>query len=242
MAIGGLGDRAEALDRPPRDAQAGTGAGHVRDREGELARTAREMLRRLLEVPEARQRVEQVVELLRVAEPLSLRRLRVDQLQARQRVGLGDRQVDVQERVPVAELGASLVAVMKADRDLRPEPRQPLPGGREPAPQPARDPGQKDIVDGHVARAGCADRLQLLERHRGEGELAGGADPTIEERLRGARPRARGEPPRQAVVPRAHDRIRPPPQTPRPHPAPARPRFRSRPTRPRGPRRGSARS
>ena len=124
VPVGRLGDRAEALDCPPRDADRGPRPGHVGDRQAELARSPGEALGCVAEMLEPAQRVEEVVELLRVAEALALRGLGVDQVEPGERIRLGERQVDVQERVAVAELRVVLVAVVEADRDLRPERRQ----------------------------------------------------------------------------------------------------------------------
>ena len=186
MAVGRLGDRVQALDRAPADRERASRAGNVGDREAELARAAGEPLGGAIEVLVARQCVEEVVELLGVVVLLAGGRLCVDREHPGDRVGLGDRQVDVHERVAVAELALALLAVMEADRDLRPQARQPLAGVLEPAAQAAGDAGEEDVVDGHVARQRGADCLQLRERDSREGELAGGADPAVENGVRGA--------------------------------------------------------
>ncbi len=81
MAVGGLGNREQVLDRTAGDAEGAARPGHVRDREAELARPAGKVLDGVIEVLEPRERVEEVVELLRVAELLALARLQVDRLQ-----------------------------------------------------------------------------------------------------------------------------------------------------------------
>jgi hypothetical protein len=73
--------------------------------------------------------------------------------------------------------------VVEADRDLGPQVGQPLPGVLEPASQAAGDARQEDVVDGHVTRQRAADRLQVGEREGREGELAGAADPAVEDRV-----------------------------------------------------------
>ena len=95
---------------------------------------AGEVLGGAVEGLEPGQRVEEVVELLGVAvAPCAAAVWALIAVEPRERIRLGERQVDVQERVAVAELRLALVAVMEADRDLGPQPRQPLAGVLEPA-------------------------------------------------------------------------------------------------------------
>ena len=200
VAVGGLGDRAEALDRPAVHGERGAGARDVGDREAELARAGGDPLDRTIDVVKARQGVKELVQLLGVAQLLAPLGLGVDALEAQHGVGLTQGEVDVEERVAVAELGRRLAAMVQAHRDLGPQPRQPARAARQPVAQASRDAGEEDVVDRHVAGTGLADRPQLGERDGGEGELPARADPLGE---RGAA---------RAVTELAPDRARQPRQ------------------------------
>ena len=155
VPVGRLGEGAELLDGVTEDHCTLPGPGHVRDREGELARADGQPGHALIEGPEAAERMEEGVERVRVVVELSLLRLRVDQAQSLLWIRLGDRQVHVHERVSVAELALLLLAGVQADGALDSEVLGDPAGLRQPAAKRTGDDRQDDVVHGGALAARC---------------------------------------------------------------------------------------
>ena len=154
--------------------------GDVRDRERELARAGGQPGHSLVEGAEAAERVKEGVERVGIVIELPLPRLRVDQPQALGGVILRDRQVDVHERVAVAELALLLLAGVQADRALDAQVLGDPADLGQPAAKGPGDHGQDDVVDGGALRSGVLDPLQPLEGEAGPGDLPARADVLVE--------------------------------------------------------------
>ena len=99
-------------DRRPR-------AGNVGNRQAELSPAAGEPAGDLLDALHSAESVEELVQLIGVIKLLTLPSFGADEVESHQRVRFSDREVDVHERIAVAEVGLRLVAVVEADRNLR---------------------------------------------------------------------------------------------------------------------------
>jgi len=118
VPVGHLGERVDRVDGPPERRDGAARAGDVRHVEREHVRAHR---------PVHRDRpadVEDGAELQRVVTRLAQRALACHREQPGDRVGLGQREVDEEERVVVAEGVAALVRAMQAHRDLHAHPVQ----------------------------------------------------------------------------------------------------------------------
>jgi hypothetical protein len=136
--------REQVLNSSSRHLNRMTGSGHVGNRQAEFRCTARQASGCRFKTRDAAQRMEQVVHLVSVVAALAPSRLGTDPVQARQRIPLRQRKIDVEERIPVAQPG--LTAVMQAYRDLRAQVTRI--GFAEPAPQATGDYREQDIIDG----------------------------------------------------------------------------------------------
>ena len=183
-------------------------AGDVRDRDAELAPTLGDSLHGVTDVLDASERVEEVVELLGVTEVYPHTGLGGDPVESHEGVRLGQRQIDVDERVAVSEIARPFIAVVEADRNLRMKVRRRRLADTEPGAQAAGDDGEQDIVDRRARGARSADRLHISKRSDQEGQLARRRDRAVERRARtGMAELAEdgpGHPPRVGE-PRAHD-------------------------------------
>ena len=128
-------------------------SGNVRYRQAELARAFYQLLHGGAEVADASQRVEQVVHPSASSSRLRRRVSGADAVQPDQRVRLIDFQIDVEERIAVAGVDRGLVAMVQADRNLR---AQPVGRRTGPRPQPTRDGGEQNVIDGRRGRADAA--------------------------------------------------------------------------------------
>ncbi len=177
MAVGGLGEGDQAGHLVPEDRRPLAGARNVGDRERELTRARGEPGDSLVERAKPADRVEEVIEGLGVVIELALAGLGVDREQPREGVGLGQRQVDVQERVAVSAPAFILLAAVQADRDLHADR---LAAVLEPAAQAAGDRRQHHVVDGDALASAVLDRLQARQREGPPGDLAVRTDVAVE--------------------------------------------------------------
>jgi hypothetical protein len=120
--------------------------------------------------------VQKLLAVLSVVVELALVRGRVRRAQARDGVGLVQRQADREERVVVGD-GISLV--MEAHRHAHADRAEIAVAQAYPASHRTRHDRQDRVVDrGAVQRLGRL--VQGRQRHRGEGNLAAAADPPVE--------------------------------------------------------------
>ena len=115
----------------------------------------------MADVLEPAESVEEVVELLGVAELLARAGLGRDEVESSERVVLGEREIDVEERVAIAKLALLLGAMMKAHRNLR---SQRLRLVAEPRAQASGDRRKEHVVHRGASRARMTDPLQAFER------------------------------------------------------------------------------
>ncbi len=131
------------------------------------------------------------VEHVGVVIELASRRLPIDRERPLGDVGLGDREVDEEVRVAVADVGA-LVWVVEADRDLDADSAWWSEAAPEPGADPAGDHGEDDVVDSDRTVDCLAGRARRIERDRGERDGPPGAHVSGEWRAhRGRRELAR---------------------------------------------------
>src|SRR4029079_16378746 len=104
---------------PAGDADRDRGAGDIRDGHAEFPWTPRESLHCAADVLHPPESMEQIVKLLGVAKLFPFACRCADPVESGQGIRVDEREVDVHERIAVAEVAGRFVAVMEADRDLR---------------------------------------------------------------------------------------------------------------------------